>query len=82
MTSDLAPVSPLTPMVGVNVVLPIGAVVTDEGWTFAVEPVNPAAQPHRVRCGRCLWQATADLAGAVDAIRRHTLAHRHHATAG
>jgi hypothetical protein len=61
--------------VSVAFVAPVGAVVTGDGHSFSVEPVNPAAIPHRVRCGRCPWQATGDLASVVEAIRRHTLAH-------
>ena len=64
------------PRVSVAFVAPVGAVVTGEGLSFSVEPVDPAATPHRVRCGCCPWQATGDLAAVVDAIRRHTLAHR------
>ena len=65
-----------TRRVSVAFVAPVGAVVTEDGHSFSVEPVNPAAIPHRVRCGRCPWQSSGDLAAAVEAIRRHTLAHR------
>ena len=64
-----------TRRVSVAFVTPVGAVVTGDGHSFSFEPVNPAAIPHRVRCARCPWQATGDLAAVVEAIRRHTLAH-------
>jgi hypothetical protein len=35
-----------------------GAVVTDTGLTFSIAPVNPLAQPFRLRCTSCPWQAT------------------------
>jgi hypothetical protein len=72
-TSETAPA---TRRVTVAFVAPVGAVVTQDGHSFSVEPVNPAAIPHRVRCGRCPWQASGDLAAVVEAIRRHSLAHR------
>jgi hypothetical protein len=65
-----------TRRVTVAFVAPVGAVVTADGHSFSVEPVNPAATPHRVRCGRCPWQASGDLAAVIEAIRRHTLAHQ------
>jgi hypothetical protein len=74
-TSDVTDVVRSTCRVSVAFVAPVGAVVTGDGHSFSVEPVNPAAIPHRVRCGRCPWQATGDLAAVVEAIRRHTLAH-------
>lgn len=63
------------PPASLAVVAPVGAVVTETGLTFTVEPVNPAAMPHRVRCGHCPWQTTGDLAAVVTAVRRHALAH-------
>jgi hypothetical protein len=75
-TSDVTDIVRTTRRVSVAFVAPVGAVVTEDGHSFSVEPVNPAAIPHRVRCGRCPWQATGDLAAVVDAIRRHSLAHQ------
>ena len=74
--SDLTGVVRTSRRVSVAFVAPVGAVVTGDGHSFSVEPVNPAVMPHRVRCGRCPWQATGDLAAVVEAIRRHTLAHQ------
>jgi hypothetical protein len=74
-TSDVTDVVRTTCRLTVAFVAPVGAVVTGDGHSFSVEPVNLAAIPHRVRCGRCPWQATGDLSALVEAIRRHTLAH-------
>jgi hypothetical protein len=64
------------PVTGVTVAAPVGAAVTDTGWTFTVEPVDPYAQPFRLRCAHCPWQATATGAPVIASlIRRHAIAH-------
>jgi hypothetical protein len=58
------------------VIAPVGAVVTETGLTFSIAPVNLLAQPFRLRCTSCPWQATVT---GSDQIReqtdRHALAH-------
>ena len=63
------------------VALPIGAVVTDTGHVFSLAPVRPTAQPYRLRCGLCPWQATTELRDAADAALRHADAHEHESRA-
>jgi len=58
------------------VIPPVGAVVTETGVTFSIAPVNPLAQPFRLRCTSCPWQAT--VTGADQIAReagRHADAH-------
>jgi hypothetical protein len=65
-----------TPAGVVSIAAPVGAIVTDTGHTFAVHPVNPLAQPFRLRCTRCPWQATVTgLPELTGQARRHAAAH-------
>jgi hypothetical protein len=60
----------------VSIASPVGAVVTDTGHTFAVDAVNPLAQPVRLRCTLCAWQTTVTGLPAIDVtVRRHAAAH-------
>lgn len=60
----------------VSVAEPVGAVVTDTGLAFGIEPLRPFARPVRLTCTQCSWQvAVVGLPAIGERARGHASMH-------